>query len=1274
MAIRLFFNIALLCVCLLAPFAVHAQGAEMLAVDFSWTAPKQIVAIDSSLIMVHNFEGATHLEDNRYLPAKIEVVEGWQTASIEILEMEFIPDSMYEAVSVQEARVIDRYGPVRFFNHRSGADRSTHLIIVPFVRDTSDHTIRIIRSIKLLIHEATDKSQYGARISEGGFNSVLSEGAWYKLAVLKEGVHKIDARFLREMGVDPGSIDPGNIHLYGNGGKMLPQANDGFRQSGLYENSIFVHGENDGRFDDGDYILFFAQDPNTHYWDLESGEFVYENHTYSDTSFYFLTYNSEPGKRMDAHDVGALNAREISVYDDYYIHERDILNILYTGREWYGERMPPGEPREIDFSLPGIAQDSNLNFLFQIMGQTEVDAHVDIELNNQSLGRLDFEKITLGAYSLKGIDHSETFSINSNAVSNTQGNYELSFRFNTGSVSSKAFLNYFIVFGKRLLKVYEDQTLFQSLESMNYPEITYRLSGAAQDISVWEITNPLDPVMQPVQQDGPDIRFGSDSDTLRRFVAFDKTLVPVPVKAEPIENQNLHGQPAPDLLIVCHKDFLVEAYRLASLRESRDGLKVVVATTEEVFNEFSSGSQDVTAIRDYAKYLYDLDETPKLRNLLLLGRGSVDYKDVVESNTNFVPIYCSRNSLHPLKSYASDDFYGFMDDDEGEWQESYGGDHMMDIGVGRFPAKSVEEARVFVDKLYRYASHPDTYGPWRNEVLFVADDGDFNLHQRDADRLAEFVDTTYRAFNVNKIYVDAFEQVTTSIGETSPDAVDALQLGIDKGALIVNFTGHGSETRWTSETILNITMINELDNRERLPLFVTATCEFGRHDDPRIISGGEYLLHNPLGGAIGLVTSSRPVFSSTNYILNEAFYQYVFAKNAGAYLDMGTIFRNTKNASLNGSINRNFSFLGDPSMKLAYPDHHIRIGLDTTEVSADDTLNALEEVKFIGEVVTVEGTLMEGFDGVLTATVFDKLTNMETLGNEGPIMNYKTRSPIFRGEASVTGGRFEFAFIVPKNITYDIDHGKISLYAYNSDRTFDANGSDIEYLVGGSNPDPDPDNQPPDIVLYINDTTFVNGGITGPDIQLLAVLADESGINISAVEPEKGIIARLDDENSYTLNNYYIGDLDTYQSGTVTFPMDGLSKGNHRITVQASDTYNNTNEAEIEFLVVEGPLTIDKLMSYPNPFRDYTRIAFEHNRAGDDLEIVAAVFTTNGQKIKEFKTVRNNAESRVEVFEWNVSGRYDQPMNSGLYILRIQLRSVKDGALEEASLKLVMVN
>ncbi len=1274
MTVRLLVNMVFITSWLSISASASAQSVETIEVHFKWTPSKHIVNNDSSLVEVLNFKNAVHLEEYQYQPALVEEIEGKHTLEIETLEFEVAPDTFPDEMPLPESTLVDQSPFVGFKNFRSADVISSRLVILPFVYDTLAHRVRLVNSIKISVQYQSTEGSTNARITGDRSNSVLAEGPWYKLALLNEGVHRIDARLLRDMGLDLNTIDPRNMHIYGNGGKMLPQANNIFRQSDLQENAVYISGESDGRFDEGDQLLFYGQSPHTNYFDEQSGELIYENNTYSDTVFYFFTYNSTPGKRMTGEEVGTLDAKEINIFDDFFIYEKDILNLLYSGREWYGERMPPGEARSIDFSLPGIVPDSNIQLTCVIMGQTEVDAFVDISLNNSAVGRQDFQKITFTPYGLKGIDHTGIFNINAASLGVNDGNYKLAFRFNTGSLSSKAFLNYFIIQSRRHLRLYNDQTFFQSLESTNHVEVTYRLAGADQPVSIWNVTNPLQPVNQSYTQAGADIRFGAQSETLNRFVVFNSEMIPEPVSFNKIENQNLHNQAAPDLLIVCHKSFKKEAQRLATLRESQDGLDVLVVTTEEIFNEFSSGSQDLTAIRDFAKYLYDQHDPPKLKNLLLFGRGSVDYKDVEENNTNFVPIYMSRNSLHPLKTYASDDYYGFLDDDEGEWAESFTGDHMMDIGVGRLPAKSAEEARIFVDKLHRYATDPNTFGSWRNELVFVADDGDFNLHQRDADRLAVSVDTTYRAFNVNKIYVDAYEQEETSFGETAMGAREALQSILDRGALIVNFTGHGSETRWTSETILNITMINELENTDKLPLFVTATCEFGRHDDPRIISGGEYLLLNPEGGAIGLVTSSRPVFSSTNYLLNEAFYNYVFARPGNQYQDLGTIFMNTKNASLNGSINRNFSLLGDPSMKLAYPEYHIKISLDTSGIAPDDTLMSLELIHLVGEIVDHNDLRIDSFDGIVNASVFDKQVLMETLGSEGPVMQYSTRNPVFRGDATVKEGAFDFSFIVPKNITYDVDHGKISLYAYNSDRTFDANGSSIEYLMGGIDPDPDPDNQPPEIDLYINDTTFVNGGITGPDIHLVAVLSDESGINISGIEADKGLAAYLDDENRYDLNNYYIADLDTYKRGRVRFPMKGIPAGKHRILVQASDTYDNSNEAEIEFLVVDGPLTIDKLMSYPNPFRDYTRIAFEHNRAGDDLEIIASVFTTNGQKIKEFRTIRNDAESRIEVFEWNSKSPSGGTINSGLYILRIQLRSVKDGAVENASLKLVMVD
>jgi hypothetical protein len=350
--------------------------------------------------------------------------------------------------------------------------------------------------------------------------------------------------------------------------------------------------------------------------------------------------------------------------------------------------------------------------------------------------------------------------------------------------------------------------------------------------------------------------------------------------------------------------------------------------------------------------------------------------------------------LHPINSYSSDDYYGFLDDDEGEWIESYSGDHMMDVGIGRLPVKSLDEAKIVVDKLIRYSTNPSSFGQWRNELFFIADDGDGNLHQRDADRLTVLVDTAATQFNVNKIYIDAYEQIESSIGETAPEAHAELVRSIEKGGLIFNFTGHGSATRWTSETILNISTVTELENENTLPLFVTATCEFGRHDNPKAISGAEYLLLNPKGGAIGLLTTARPVYSSTNFILNEAFYHNVFTKEENRYQSIGEIFRKTKNQSLKGSVNRNFSLLADPSMTLAYANDEIKLIADENYYKPGDTLSALSTVKLKGQVLDINGVTNSSFNGSLIAKVFDKPSEITTLGHEDFPMTFSLRDNV----------------------------------------------------------------------------------------------------------------------------------------------------------------------------------------------------------------------------------------------------------------------------------------
>lgn len=1226
---------------------------------------------NQSLLQVR---GAQYSEDFGGLPRISQPISHHDVQEIRITNIK-----KTEFVGELPSKFAEKEVPtVGFRKLKERGNEVTYVDIIPIEYDSVADTYFLIHYLELEIITERSKqtSKSSLRTSGQAANSVLSIGEWYKIPVTTSGVHKIDYAYMKNAGLNMTGFNPKNIKLYGNGGGMLPQANNAERPDDLEENAIFIHGQADGVFNEEDYILFYGQDANYHKL-LDGGALEYEKNFYSDTTFYFLTVSNEEGLRIsESEDLGN-DHPQINTFDDYIIYEKDEDNIINSGRMWFGEKFDFTSTYDLSFDFSDLDPNSELSVTSSIMGQTYEESSLKLFANTATLGTQIINTIAEGSYLAKGSMQTETFSIDASQLPAAE---KLTIRLSyspRGSKLSKAYLDYLIIRGVRNLKLYGSQTHFRSLQSRQNAISTFIMANVMSTTRIWDITKPLQPIEQKNAISRNNLSFGTITGELKEFIAFNDSDYLIPEKAVKIPNQNLHATQGIDVLIVTHPDFLSEAQRLADLRENHDGYAVEVVTTQQIYNEFSSGKQDVTAIRDYIRFIYNKGSNGgRLQSVLLLGKGSFDYKDRIDRNTNFVPIYSSRNSLHPISSYSSDDYFGFMDEDEGVWTESSSGDYLMDIGVGRLPVKSVEEAKIVVDKLIRYATDGKTMGHWRNELVFVADDGDNNLHQRDADKLATLVDTSSTTFNVNKIYIDAYEQVESSIGETSPGAVEALEQAIHNGGLIVNFTGHGSPTRWTSETILNISSISELENKSRLPLFVTATCEFGRHENPKSISGAEYLLNNPTGGAIGLVTTSRPVYSSTNFILNEAFYHNVFGKIEGKYQTLGEIFRKTKNQSLNGSVNRNFSLLGDPSMTLAYAKDEIRIIADEEAYQPGDTLKAREKVKLKGEVLGADGNINTSFNGKLIATVFDKPTEILTYGHEDPKMTFQSRDNIvFRGEVSVIDGTFEVEFIVPKNIQYEFDKGKISMYAYNATTLQDAAGSNIEFVVGGESQNYDQDNTPPEIELFINDSSFVAGGITGPDIELVAKLRDESGISTSNSDDGEELTIILDDSLQVFAGKYYVAATDTYKSGWVTYPFKNLSIGTHNIKMQVWDVHGNFNEGEVEFNVIDGKeVRIENLRNYPNPFREQSTFTFEHNRAGDDLEISIEIISTAGRLIKKTSYIIEDSPTRITGLEWDSSQQNGSNILGGVYIFKVGVRSLLDGSKNFANYKFVIIN
>lgn len=1110
-------------------------------------------------------------------------------------------------------------------------------------------------------------------------SSVLSQGTWYKIGTTQRGIYKIDYNFLKNAGLNVDNIDPRNIQLYGNVGGMLPQANSAARTDDLEENAIQVVGQDDGKFDASDYILFYAQGADNWAYNATNKLFEHTQNIYSDSVFCFLTVGSSQGKRVTSQSNVAGATQTLTVFDDYQVYEKDerITLAQGSGREWYGELFDFETSQNFVFTTPGLVSGSPLTITSFVMGRSALQTQFTVSVNGATLGTQSIDAQPQGTYDVKGINSVKDFSLNSNQLSDvSQLSVNLSYNKNGGN--STGYLNYLRLNYQRQLQLYDQQTSFRATASLDHTVTNFSVGNASSSVSIWDITNPLHPVGQTYQLSGNNAVFGANTTTLKEFVIFNGSDFPSPESVTSVANQNLHALNPSNLVIIVPEVFLAQAERLAEFRRSNDGLSVAVVKLAQVYNEFSSGKQDISALRDFARMLY-LRDSRIFKYLLLFGDGSYDYKDRVENNTNFVPIYESRESLHPIQSYSSDDYFGFLEDSEGEWLESTQGDHTLEIGVGRLPVKTLEEATNVVSKLISYANSKSNLGSWRNRVVFVADDGDVNIHQLDANTLADSVKTRHEAFNVNKLFLDAYQQVPTPNGELAPLVKEALTQNVEKGALIINYTGHGGEIGWTEEKILDVPQINAWENASNLPLFVTATCEFGRYDDPLRVSGAEYILLNAKGGGIGLITTTRPVYSSTNFLLSKAFYADAFKPVNGEMPRLGDLMIKTKNNSLNGAINRNFALLGDPSLQLAYPKHQVVVTKVSNASNGQvvDTVKALSQITIEGEVRDLQGSLLSGFEGVLDITAFDKEQEVSTLGNESSRIQFKTRNnKIYVGKASVKEGKFSFTFIVPKDINYQFGTGKWSFYAQTNDGTTDAQGAKTDLIVGGTSSSIVADNTPPVIALFMNDETFINGGQVQSSATLIAKISDESGINIAQTGVGHEIVATLDGdlENQWILNDFYTAELDTYKKGIVEYPVRDLTKGKHKVTVKAWDTHNNSNEASIDFLVTDDAvLAISQVMNYPNPFNYSTTFRFNHNRAGEALDVTVQIYNRNGQLLKQLQYTTQAALSRFDGV-WDGLDQHGKKIAQGVYIYKIIARSARDGAEQFATQRLVVLD
>jgi hypothetical protein len=1274
----------------------------------------QVLAQDNQVSL--NWNKSMPVPGNSAKPASIPVFEGafvdfrarlpyyqFQIPGVEVGKFS-LQQAVYAPLTAEEAKFLNKEtiktaAPVTVSPGTANGKVISTIRVLPLRVNAQNGQLEKLQSFNYTYTtQSTLKKTRSTNARTYASNSVLSSGDWFKIGVTSTGMYKLDRAELQKMGVNLQNLDPRRIQIYGNGGGMLPQDNAAPRTDDLVQNAIMVTGEADGSFDASDYVLFYAQGPHTWEADKQTQRFKHAFNIYTDTTFYFLTVGPANGKRVVQTSISGTPTKTITTYNERFQYELDLKNLQKSGREWYGEEFNSYNlSREFTFPVTNLVANSNISVTSSVLGVsavTGIGGRFTLTLNGAALGT----QVTQGhggqSYHDAGNSDEQTFSINSNNVPFNPNELKVNIQFNQmGQPSAYGHLNFLEVNARRQLVFSGTQTPFRTFENLGANAISQFQVANVQNPNtyIWDVTDPTQPVQQDITVSNGQATFIAKTDTIREFTVFSGSISEIPNHFGRVPNQNLHtlnSNGKLDLVIISHPLFLDQSNQLANHRRQHDKLKVAVVTTKQVFNEFAAGAGDPTGIRDFMKMIYERKNqlhtktADSLIYLLLMGDASYDYKSKfatasqnrTPNNTNFVPVYESRESLNAVYTYSSEDYYGLLDDTEGNWFEGSVQQELLDLGIGRIPAHSYNDATIMVNKIIHY-DNPDHFGKWRNQISFAADDEDGKMHLDQAEIVADILERKYPEYNARRIYLDMFKQVAVPNGQRSPDCVAAIDQAVEQGSLIVNYTGHGGETGLAGEQIVTVNQINSWNNYNKPTFLVTATCEFGRYDDPERSSAAEHSILNPNGGAVGLLTTTRPVNSGSNGVLNAAFFNCAFEPINGRMPRLGDIMNRTKNNSLDKG-NRNFAILCDPTLRLAYPQEKVTVTSLQVAGQLTDTLKALATVTLNGAVTNGQQTLTN-FNGKVQITVFEKTTLVRTLGDNGSIpTNVRIRENIiYNGVATAQNGLFHSTFVVPKDIAYNYGRGKISLYA--SQDSYDAHGANSTIQIGGSAPNVALDSVPPSIQLFMDNESFVFGGLTGSNSMLIANLSDSSGINTAGIGIGHEITATLDGnkENVKVLNEYFTSEADNYQAGTVRFMFKNLSKGPHELRIKAWDNHNNSAEKRIEFVVASSEgLALDHVLNYPNPFSTNTTFHFDHNRAGDDLDIQIQIFTVTGKLIKTLSATSLGSKPHISEISWNGRDEFNDVLAKGVYIYKLNVRSVRDGAKVSKYEKMVILN
>ncbi len=1093
-------------------------------------------------------------------------------------------------------------------------------------------------------------------------NTLFARGKWIKIETSSTGIHKISYSWLKNIGF----LHPENVKLFGSRNEKMSGISSISSDNGPIQIPVLKFSESVG----SESLIFYV--PGSVSWNYEpvSGQFYpSRNQCARGKSFFFLTEDVGNDLAFPLMDQPAGNADvKTSEYDDFGLWEEENLNLLESGSRWFTALLSGGSVLSKSFSFPNRMETDPVTLKVYAAGRSFSVTTMDIALNGNTPEKITFSPVQSAAEADFATEDSLRMSkkLTGSAIN-------ISLKYN-GTTSDQCWFDCATLQLRRSLQYSGTPLNFRDSRTIGIGKIAeYQISGALSGLQLWDITNSLSPIRLNYQLNGNQLTFRAMSDGLRSFLLFDpQSQSPGVTKSDDVTNADIMKVEMPQYLILAPAAFYDQAERLAQFHRTTDGMTVSVVTVEAIFNNLSGGYPDVSALRNFIRYLYKQKSssgTSVLKYLLLFGKGTCDQVHIPgENNPNWIPTFQSENSLSRINSYVTDDFFGQLDPAEG------GQTGKLDIGIGRIPASSLSEANFAVEKIIHYHDAA-SLGDWRNNITFIGDDEDNNLHVSDSERLAVNVNKSNPEYKTSKIYFDAYPQVLTP-EKRYPEVTVAIRRSVQSGSLMVNYVGHASEDGLAHERVLTVSDIDSWSNKDRLPLFVTATCEFSRWDMIVKRSAGEHLYFHPAGGAIALLSATRLVYSASNFEINKSFFNHVFDKDMqGIPLRLGDLIRTIKNEN-SGSINTaKFCLLGDPALRLNYPENRC-VNLEINHQPLDQfsgIISPTSMVTIAGEVRDKKGEKMGLFNGNMTAQVLDQPTSKTTLGNGGqPQFTYLLQeNKLFEGNVPVRNGSFSYSFVVPKDVNFNKGAGLIRYYVNNG--ASDGNGSFANIHFNGTENVSISDIKGPEIKLYLENEKFTEGASVSLNPLLIVYVKDENGINSSGYGIGHDITLEVDGDGAsrVNLNDFYRADAATWKSGTILYLLSELTPGPHTLTFKIWDTSNNSSSVSVRFIASK-ELELKAMSNFPNPFSDQTRFVMTHNRYDELFDVKLEVMDINGRTIYSDQKLLASRGYEITDLCWNPFQLDPVPV-MGVYLYRITLTG-QDGVQASKSGRMVFTN